>query len=245
MGDKNYYPPEVNIPVYAVFAFVAIFLTALRFHTRIRAAASNNERAGLGIDDWLIVGAVLFLLGCTGNQIWNSILGTGGTQVSEDDMLDAGVNSRTADFIQIILERGCFLCVKLSLLFFYNRIFYIWKSFRIINVSFMILLIIWTIAFTIATFTICGKHLHVFFFHEREPAQQHCGDLGALLFMYALTAFITDIGVLALPLFYMRKLQMPGHTKAATSLVFVLGGSYVLPLNFRYRASFLPFCPTA
>ncbi|KAI6782409.1 uncharacterized protein J7T54_001266 [Emericellopsis cladophorae] len=212
------YPPTTTLPVYSVLTAVAIVLTVVRFWTRISYTKTN-----VGADDWFIFTGVVICCGCTAIQFYNALEGTGGQAVTNKDDAAQIVASKKADFVMVLIEKPAFGCIKLSLLFFYKRIFDTWNSFRKANTILIGVVIAWTIAFIVGDLAICGTKLHYVYLLDQSLARDHCGDKGFLLLMFAITSVLTDMLVLGLPFFYIRRLQMPPQKKLATCLVFFLG----------------------
>lgn len=216
MGEL--YPPTVTIPVYAVFTAVGVVLTVLRFWAR-----TSYTKQKLGVDDWLIAGGVFIVCACAGIQFYNALEGTGGEAIDDDDAAAAAIASKKVDFTMVLIEKPAFGAIKLSLLFFYKRVFGIWPSFNKANMVLMWIIIAWVIAFVVADLSICGDKLQYYFMLDQSYARGHCADKGLLLLMFAITSVLTDIMVLSLPFIYIRRLQMAPQKKWATSLVFLLG----------------------
>lgn len=212
------YPPPVAIPVYAVFTSVAIILTGVRFWAR-----TYYTKGRLGVDDYLISFGVFILTACTGIQFYNALKGTGGEAVSAEDAEARVVASKKVDFVMVLIEKPAFGCIKLSLLFFYKRIFGVWLSFIRINTIFIWVVLVWTWSFIIADLALCGEHMPDVFKADQSDAKKNCGDKGFLLLMFAITSFATDLLVLSLPFFFIKRLQMQPQKKWATGLVFFLG----------------------
>jgi hypothetical protein len=212
------YPPPVTIPVYTVFTGVAIILTGVRFWAR-----ACYTKARLGVDDWLIAVGVFIVSACCGIQLYNALKGTGGEAVKAGDSEARAIASKQVDFTMILIEKPAFGAIKLSLLFFYKRIFGVWRSFVRINTVLIWIVSLWSVSFVIADLSLCGTKLHYQFLLDQEPAREQCGDKGLVLLMFAITSFLTDLAVLSFPFFFIKRLQMPPEKKLATALVFLLG----------------------
>lgn len=218
----SYYPSSVTIPVYAVFTAVGIILTTLRFWTRSRVS-----KQPLHIDDWLIAIGMVIVCVCTGIQFYNALEGTGGEAISPGDAEKKAVTSYKINFTMIIIEKPAFGAIKLSLLFFFERIFGVWRDFKRANRALMVVIILWTISFATADLLICGTKMGVSWAADQTLAQEHCADRGLLLLMFAATSVITDLLVLCLPFFYIRRLRMPTEKKWGAGLIFALGAMLV------------------
>ena len=113
--------------------------------------------------------------------------------------------------------------MKLSVLFFYRRIFFVQKTFRWAN-NFMIgLVIAWAIAFTLTEIFVCGAHPNILW----DPASVHeattCVNQSWLDWFFSLTDVPFDLVIVLMPFPCIRKLQMGGREKASIAFIFSLG----------------------
>ncbi|KAI0972216.1 hypothetical protein F4678DRAFT_54375 [Xylaria arbuscula] len=228
----SYYPPSTVIPIYSVFMGVAIALTGLRLWVRLSFARTN-----LGIDDYLLLFGLVIAITCNGIQYYNSLKGTGGEAIEDpNEMTRMVIISHQIDWAMIVIEKAGFGAIKLSILFFYRRIFNVWGSFRRVNNALIWIVFIWTVVFTVADVLICGAHPELIWGFDQTIALDRCGNRGALLLAFSVTSVATDLPVLGLPFFYISRLQMAANKKWATSFVFFLGtvstGASILRLIF-------------
>ncbi|KAI1291159.1 hypothetical protein F5Y03DRAFT_403614 [Xylaria venustula] len=228
----SYYPPSTVIPIYSVFMGVAIALTGLRLWVRLSFARTN-----LGIDDYLLLFGLVVAITCNGIQYYNTLKGTGGEAIEDpNEMTRMVIIAHQIDWAMIVIEKAGFGAIKLSILFFYRRIFGIWGSFRRFNNALIWIVFIWTVVFTLADVLICGAHPELIWGFDQTLALERCGNRGALLLAFSVTSVATDLPVLGLPFFYISRLQMAANKKWATSFVFFLGtvstGASILRLIF-------------
>lgn len=217
------YGPSTVIPVYSVLAGVGLIVTGVRFWVR-----TTYARAPLGLDDLFMVLGVIVVSACTAMQYYNAIHGTGGEAVTDPNTREkAIVASRQMDWSMIVIEKSAFGFVKLSILFFYRRIFGVWPSFRRINSVLIGIIIAWTVAFTVADVLLCGAHPELIWGYDQTIARSRCGNRGLLLLCFSVTSTATDLTLLMLPFFYLSRLRMPRQKKIATSFVFFLAAMYV------------------
>lgn len=214
----SWYPPEVTIPVYAVFTAVGIGLTALRFWSRM-----GFSKQSVGIDDWFILVGLFFVCACACIQFYNAIHGTGGSAITSKDDEQRQITSHKINLTMIVIEKPGFGAIKLSLLFFYKRIFNIWPSFRRANNILIWIISAWTISFAVADLAICKDKLYLSWGIDQTIPKEYCGDKGLLLLMFAITSVITDMMVLLLPFVYVSRLQMARQKKWAAMFIFFLG----------------------
>ncbi|KAI8948343.1 hypothetical protein F4801DRAFT_465385 [Xylaria longipes] len=227
-----YYPASTVIPIYSVFMGVAIALTGLRLWVRLSYA-----RTPLGIDDCLLLFGLAVTITCSGIQYYNALDGTGGEATKDpNERTRMVIISRQIDWAMIVIEKAAFGAVKLSILFFYRRIFGVWDSFRRVNNALLWIVFVWTAVFTVADVLICGAHPELIWGFDQTIALRRCGNRGALLLAFSVTSVATDLPVLGLPFFYISRLQMATSRKLATSFVFFLGtvstGASILRLIF-------------
>ncbi|KAK8043775.1 hypothetical protein PG994_012613 [Apiospora phragmitis] len=223
------YRPSVVIPVYSVLAGVGFATTGLRLSVRTRFA-----RVSLGLDDFFVILGEIVAATCTAMQYYNAIHGSGGEATDPDGRTNAIVATHKIDWAMIVIEKPAFGFVKLSILFFYHRVFGVWPSFRRINNGLVCLVAAWTIIFTLADVLLCGAHPELIWGFDQTVARRQCGHKGVLLLAFAVTSVATDMVLLVLPLFYIGHLQMTTRKKWSSGLVFFLGMAYVVFL--------LPIC---
>jgi hypothetical protein len=220
----TFYPASTTIPIYSVFLFVGILLTALRFHVRIRYTRDRYPHSPLYLDDLFIVLGLLILATCTSIQFYNALHGAGGEAASSKYSPSQILIEHKIDFTMIVIEKPGFGFVKLSLLLFYRRLFGHWPSFRKWNNALIWVVSLWTVAFFVADLLLCGARPGLQWGVNQGEARRGCGDKGVLLIAFAATSVITDAAVLGLPLPYIGRLRMGRGKKVAASVVFLLGG---------------------
>ncbi|KAI3333274.1 hypothetical protein F4824DRAFT_503309 [Ustulina deusta] len=228
----SYYPPSTVIPIYSVFMGVAVALTALRLWVRLSFA-----RIALGADDYLLLTGLAIAITCNGIQYYNALKGTGGEAIKDpNERTQMVIISHQIDWAMIVIEKAAFGAIKLSILFFYRRIFGVWESFRRANNALIWTVLVWAVVFTLADVLICGPHPELIWGFDQTLALHRCGNRGALLLAFSVTSVATDLPVLGLPFFYISRLQMAAKKKWATSFVFFLGtvstGASILRLIF-------------
>ncbi|KAK7926716.1 hypothetical protein PG985_003714 [Apiospora marii] len=212
------YRPAVVIPVYSVLAGVGIATTGVRLWVRTRVA-----RVALGLDDLFVVLGAILAAACTAMQYYNAIHGTGGNATDSSTHANAILAAHKIDWAMIVIEKPAFGFVKLSILFFYSRIFGIWPGFRRIKNVLVCILGAWTLSFTLADVFLCGVHPELQWGLDQTVARRQCGQKGLLLLLFAVTSVATDLALLVLPLFYIGHLQMTTRKKLSSGFVFLLG----------------------
>ncbi|KAK5120989.1 hypothetical protein LTR85_005773 [Meristemomyces frigidus] len=114
-------------------------------------------------------------------------------------------------------------CIKLSILFFYRRIFSVKKSFNITSWVMISLVTGFMIAFTVGLFFDCGTNIAANWGSLSEIAEQ-CpfGFLPTVIYTILDACF--DFIVLILPIPWIWTLQMPTSKKLSVCGCFLLGG---------------------
>ena len=112
------------------------------------------------------------------------------------------------------MEKLTYTFIKLSVLFFYRRIFLPRKSFRIANNILIVLIVIWGLIFFLDEVII-------------EYDKTYTGRLAESqrwsLFWFAITDVLGDIATLALPYPCILDLQMSKRNKIGLTVVFLMG----------------------
>jgi hypothetical protein len=112
--------------------------------------------------------------------------------------------------------------MKMSVLFFYRRIFTSHQRFRTVNTFVIILIGLWSLAYMIAEIFVCGTTPQVLWTHGADP-NAVCVNRNDLNFTYAISDVIGDILVVFMPFPVIRKLQMDRRQKIGVGLIFMLG----------------------
>ncbi|KAF6241044.1 hypothetical protein HO173_000838 [Letharia columbiana] len=191
-----------------LFPLLGFLAVCSRFYTRIRLTPTF-----VGIDDWLIAFSCLLVLGQGASQIVGAVIGSLGRD-NEPTVEWREANQAKINYATIIVEKVTYSCIKLSVLFFYRRIFLRQKSFRIANNILVILIALWGLVFLL---------LQVVLETDNETLALPRGSQEWLLLWFAITDVLGDIAVLALPYPCIRKLQMSRRFKVELSFVFLLG----------------------
>ena len=120
--------------------------------------------------------------------------------------------SSQIDGIVILLEKFTYSFIKLSVLFFYRRIF-IWRSFRVANSVLIAIITLWGLVFFL------DEAIVEYDTHIDNAAESQKWSL----FWFAITDVLGDIAILILPYPCIRKLQMGRQAKVGLTIVFLLG----------------------
>lgn len=210
------YPPASIVAVAIILPFLALIAVILRFWVRLRVAPSY-----LGADDWLIAAAVFLCLADGANLAVAAILGMQGRSYPGEVPYYRAKVEEYCDYAMVLIEKPLYGMMKLSVLFFYRRIFLVKKGFRRFNNATIVLITIWAVAFLIGEFAVCGGHREAMWIGGKHGA---CLDRNYLHLSFGITDVIGDILVVAMPFPYVSSLQrISQREKVAVAGIFALG----------------------
>ncbi|KAI0814209.1 hypothetical protein GGR55DRAFT_634406 [Xylaria sp. FL0064] len=219
MPSSSPYTPEKVIPTYATITGVGLALTVARLWVR-----THYVRVALAADDAAAVAAAVFVSGAVALQIANALLGTAGDDVKTAESQRQARIALKVNWINPILEAWAFGLIKLSLSFFYRRIFGVWPAFRRANNATIVLLVAYSVAFSLGQLFLCGTNFYLIWVDlDQHTARERCAERGHLQFFFALFSVLTDVLVVGLPLVFVARLQMSTRRKWASAFVFFLG----------------------
>jgi len=211
-------PAALTITCSVFFIPTASILLGLRFYTR------RTQKARIGMDDWLMIPAFVFLMGM---QI-TMIIEVAKTMIGYADpnfapgVPDASTNLAFWPFeLQQIPALGL---VKLSIVFFYRRVFntggtpwYHWTTAITIAI-----ITLWTVAYFFAFLFICGTTPSNYWKSAKDE-KAFCVKTQKLHLSFAVSDMILDciVMIIALPMIW--NLHMSTSRKFAVTAVFGLG----------------------
>ena len=114
----------------------------------------------------------------------------------------------------LVVEKVTYSATKLSVLFFYRRIFGVQRSFRIVNNILIVIVILWGLVFLFTNAFLCGPESKI---------QHPCASIEWLALWYGITDVLLDLAILVLPYPSIRRLQIRGREKWGLAAVFMLG----------------------
>ncbi|KAI0485071.1 hypothetical protein GGR56DRAFT_616728 [Xylariaceae sp. FL0804] len=121
-----------------------------------------------------------------------------------------------------LVQCFAFGTAKLSVLFFYRRIFR-GKTFHILTTSMIIIVVIWTVGFFFAILFRCGTQFWALW-APLKYLLANCYDSTPLFQAFAISDVITDTFILIIPVYWTTRLHMTFGRKIAVCGVFLLGG---------------------
>ncbi|KAI1773035.1 hypothetical protein F4818DRAFT_131335 [Hypoxylon cercidicola] len=216
--------PVDIIAIGAVFLALPALFVAMRFYCRRRATKS-----WLAADDWLMLLALFFNIGMGLMLVIGASL-DGLAQPTPQgwgpkDYFwvtdDAEILTEKIFFAFMLTQAVAFGLAKLSILYFYRRIFFS-RTFKTLTTVMIVIVAIWTIGFFVAYLFRCGTN----FWALWAPLMylvEYCYDSKPLFYSLAISDVITDVVILSLPLFWVWRLQTTIAKRFALSGVFLLG----------------------
>ena len=112
--------------------------------------------------------------------------------------------------------------MKLSVLFFFRRIFFVQESFCRFNITMIASTIAWGLAFMLAEILVCGANPGALW-DLSTGSRDHCVNQSWLNLMFSVTDVIGDILIMAMPYPYIRKLNISLREKLGIASIFLLG----------------------
>ncbi|KAI1126437.1 hypothetical protein F5Y10DRAFT_244750 [Nemania abortiva] len=216
--------PAAIIAIGAVFAALPALFVFMRFYCRIR-----TTKLGLAADDWLMLSAFILNFGMGLMLIIGASLHGLGQPTPQGwgpkDYFwvtdDAEILTEKIFYAFILTQSVAFGLAKLSILYFYRRIFSS-RTFKTITSVMIVIVGIWSIGFFFAYLFRCGTN----FWALWAPLMfliEYCYDSKPLFYTLAISDVITDFIILSLPLFRVWRLNMSMAKRLALSGVFLLG----------------------
>ena len=91
--------------------------------------------------------------------------------------------------------------IKLSIIFFYRRLFLIlrWSAFDIISLAYIVIIIIWALTSLFLFLFVCGSKIYLQWGSLAE-AQEQCEDFFAVVLGLVISDLLTDVMTLTLPM---------------------------------------------
>lgn len=203
---------------------VPIFLSVLAIlAVSLRLIARRMNRTSLGLDDWTILIALIFVLAGAASNIIGAVMGNMGSH-------EIMPNGKRIAMSKIVIQAQTLWAIqwsgaigegltKISILLFYRRIF-LGKVFNITNWIVMGLCVVWTISFFLVNFFACPRV--VTYWHHPQP--KDCIDLVPMFYARLISDIITDAMILVLPWYPVYHLQMSLRQRLIIIGIFLTGG---------------------
>ncbi|KAH8588161.1 hypothetical protein B0O99DRAFT_747042 [Bisporella sp. PMI_857] len=224
---------SITIAMGIFMAIIAALAVLLRFESR------RLRKTGFATDDYIIVVALICLIGMSVCNIVGAVAGRMGTHdsirtsASKQKIAERTlIRSKVIWILQLLTTLGPGL-TRTSILFFYKRIF-IGKYSQINSWTFIVVNGIWTISYFFGNIFGCvplkGNWIH-------DPNGK-CIDFFMFYKSMVISDVILDGLVLMIPWYPVWKLNMPIRQKVTVCGIFLLGGFVVLSGVVRIIAMF-------
>ncbi|KAH7324810.1 hypothetical protein B0I35DRAFT_476023 [Stachybotrys elegans] len=203
-----------------IFTLLIITCVFLRFRAR------NITKAGLQVDDWLALVALVLTLALNGVFLAGTIEGaiTGHSIVVNGRPVtnDLEILMQRYKYAYQTMEKVVFGMIKLSILFLWKRLFGTSRTFTIISYVMIAIVACWMVAFFFETVFQCGTNWPL----NWAPIYVFLAECTAsldVLTVFGVTDVVTDLIIIAMPIPLIWSLQMPRNKKIAVTGIFALG----------------------
>ncbi|KAF2248053.1 hypothetical protein BU26DRAFT_551453 [Trematosphaeria pertusa] len=219
-------------------ASISAFAVALRVFSKVW------HKQGIRSDDYWSIVALVFYLTSVGCMQWGRVTGGGGMEMSEMLML-VSEHPEKIKLIEHFLEASflgyTFVLVaqygvKMSVLFFYRRIFFITKGYQRASLAVMAVATAWFIATQIVNLLTC-QPIDSFW---RRLKVGTCLNFNVMFLVTGIFDTVIDMVILLLPVRMALALQLPMRTRIAVAGIFALGGFVVITNIIRLRCIYNP-----
>ncbi|KAI9652834.1 MAG: hypothetical protein M1831_006359 [Alyxoria varia] len=210
------YSPESIVAVSILLPLLAVTTVSLRFFVRKKLA-----RTYIGFDDWLLLAACFLALADGANLAVAAIIGFQGRVYEGTIPHQRAVVEARCDYVKTVIEKPLFGLIKLSVLLFYRRFFFIRQSFMVWNNIMIALITLWAVGFMLVQIFACGHHLEVFW--TAGASHETCIDLTWSHLWFGITDVIGDIAVVVMPYPCIRKMRLQRREKLGVTTIFLLG----------------------
>lgn len=126
--------------------------------------------------------------------------------------------------------------VKLSILYFYRRIFFVTKNYQQISLAVILFTVAWYIATIVAT-AVCDIPMEGFWNPRKRKRSL---NFGVIFLVTGIIDTLIDVLILVLPVRVAFTLQLPTRTRLAVAGIFALGGFAVITNIIRIQYVYRP-----
>ncbi|QKX61575.1 uncharacterized protein TRUGW13939_08727 [Talaromyces rugulosus] len=220
-------PSEV-LAAAIVLPLLCIFFIAVRFYVR------HIQKQEISVDDWMGVVAMLLIIGmgvCLIIGAEQHVMGYAAPlpegfdpQEAYQEFLGSYEKEAKIEFYYQLLMIVAYGFIKLSLVFFYRRLFFVikWSTFDIVSLAYIAIICMWTLAFFLLFLFACKSKIYLHW-APLSDVENQCGDPLAPELGLVISDLITDLMVLALPLPIIWRLRVSTARKISITLVFIVG----------------------
>ncbi|CAF9943701.1 MAG: hypothetical protein ALECFALPRED_000975 [Alectoria fallacina] len=228
----------------AILIFVCSVMVFLRFYARQIAGSS------LGLDDWAIAAALLFVVGMAVTLITETSLKGLGYASSEGDAGRGHPDANVAGWPGELIQVPALGCIKLSFLLLYRRVFTnrVSRRFSWANWFMIAVIVAWMIGYFFTLLFLCGTNFKAYW-TSSSTERDDCLPTKPVHLGYAVSDVITDVLTILVPIPEIWKLHLPTHRKFAITGVFGLGAitiaMSIIRMVIYYKALTVQFDPDA
>ncbi|KAI1494127.1 hypothetical protein F5X96DRAFT_684848 [Biscogniauxia mediterranea] len=191
----------------------------------LRFWARKKHKLSLMADDWIAVLALLSYIGasiCVFTMVQNRVLGYSSHDFTPEQTETMGQTDNISQIALDVLTNTTLACVKLSALFFYQRIFCTGGKrsvFWTVTCVTIIIVILWLVVFQFLTGFQCGTHFSALW---DGSYLQYCTISFPFLYGLVISDFLLDIWILVLPIPGILRLHTTSRRKLSIIGVFLL-----------------------
>ncbi|KAL6706563.1 hypothetical protein ACN47E_005319 [Coniothyrium glycines] len=214
----------------AVYACGIVFPVVCAIVVGIRFQSKRHSKMQLVVDDWLTVPALIctvamgiaLVVGVACNGLGYPTPQPPASNENLTFIAPQTVLVRKVEYALELLQFPALTCTKLSLLFFYKRIFCTpWR--RLLRGVFSILIVIsilWGLGFFSSMALICGKHIPAFW-GPVQDLKAHCPGLHEQEIWLVSTDVFIDVLIFLVPIPLVLQIEMAFTRKIAVSIIFL------------------------
>lgn len=205
------------IAIGVLFPALGAAAVTARFYVR------RNRKISLGVDDWLCLPALACVTGCAITLIIGSAGHAIGYHSKPEETAannDKIVFLEKCEFAFNIMSPLALGFIKLSILFFYRRIFR-GRAFELLNWILIALVVLWTLGFFLVQVFDCRTHFSTNWGTLAEL--QKCLSTFHQRLAYSISDVIIDVFIFLFPVPLIWMLHMSLERKLAVTGIFLLG----------------------
>ncbi|KAI4162877.1 MAG: hypothetical protein LQ342_003594 [Letrouitia transgressa] len=220
----------------SLVAVISFLMALATVAVLLRFSARSISVAKVGVDDYLIFVALLLTYGLNVTSFISIKSGTGKHMITltldqittiikasslQSDIGNRLTNAQTDEATQVLF--GCSITViKISILFFYSRLFP-FRSFRVAAIITGGVEILWWIGLMLTAFLHCRP---LAYYWDRSIPNGYCTNDNLIGYTITSVNIVTDVIVLLMPLPWLWGLQLNLTKRLAIIGLFVLGSLY-------------------
>ncbi|KAF2836529.1 hypothetical protein M501DRAFT_1059930 [Patellaria atrata CBS 101060] len=216
---------------------IATVSVALRF------VSERMVGKGIHLDDYLIAFALMCYLAASGSVFWGLFAGGGGKEMV-DFLKDHSPESQKqmiitlkSVFIRFNIYLPAIEAIKLSILFFYRRIFST-QNYQRASAALIIISLAWWLTVQVRSLWVC-RPMHLFW-APGGVVSGNCSKFNLHFFLAGLFETLIDVGILVLPIRSILRTQLPTRTRITLACIFALGGFVIITNILRLAWAFNP-----